>query len=44
MSNWFSLYAVVFVEWIAALGAELGWMRRVGRLPAALVALVDRSA
>ena len=38
------LYAVALVERIAAFRAEFRRMRRVGGLPAALVAAVDRRA
>ena len=38
------LYAVALVERIAAFRAEFRRMRRIGGLPAALVAAVDRRA
>ncbi len=37
-----ALCLIPLIEWIAALGAEFRRVHRVGRLPAALVAAVDR--
>ena len=39
-----SLYAVTLVERVAAFGAEFRRVQRIGGLPAALVAAVDRRA
>ena len=37
-----ALCLIPLIEWIAALGAEFRRVRRVGRLPAALIAAIDR--